>query len=65
MDKIEEEVCKKFEKDDVCDEIEDDVRKTGALSIGKALDDNFNEWIETKVSALKNRSGAKTRAIKW
>ena len=38
---------------------------TSLKSIGKAFDDEFNNWIKTKVSALKNRSGAKTRAIKW
>ena len=50
LDKIEEEVCE---------------NRAPSMSIGEALDDNFNEWIKTQVSALKNRSGAKTRAIKW
>ena len=59
LDKIEEEVCKEFEKDEVCE------NRAPSMSIGEALDDNFNEWIKTQVSALKNRSGAKTRAIKW
>ena len=60
-DDLRKESYKEFEEFDneVCE------NPTRLKSIGKAFDDEFNNWIKTKVSALKNRSGAKTRAIKW